>query len=235
MAPTRRRSPWLIVAVPLALVALASLGVYVYIHFIQGDPPARLDFAATSSGASASAPSAGAPASFDGTWSVASGSEVGYRVKEVLFGQSTEAVGRTSGVTGSMALQGTEVTAASIVADMTTVKSDEDRRDNQFRSRIMETARFPTATFELASPIALPSIPDDQVETTVDAQGRLTVHGTTKDVTVQLAARRNGARIEVKATIPVRFSDYGIPQPSNQVATVQDDGEIEVLVSFAKG
>jgi hypothetical protein len=40
------------------------------------------------------------------TWSIAAGSQVGYRVVEVLFGQDTEGVGRTDAVTGST--RGTE-------------------------------------------------------------------------------------------------------------------------------
>src|SRR6266511_1167899 len=46
-----------------------------------------------------------------GDWKVSSGSQAGYRVNEVLFGQDHEAVGRTSQVTGQMAIPGTTVTS----------------------------------------------------------------------------------------------------------------------------
>jgi hypothetical protein len=34
--------------------------------------------------------------------------------------------------------------------------------------------------------------------------------------------------------IPVVFADYGIPSPSFGPATVEDNGEIEFLVTFTK-
>ena len=46
-----------------------------------------------------------------------------------------------------MTLDGAIVTDASFTVDMTTVTSDESRRDAQFDGRIMETSVYPTATF----------------------------------------------------------------------------------------
>ena len=60
---------------------------------------------------------------------------MGYRVKEVLFGQSTTAYGRTSAVTGSLTVSGAKATAATFSADLTTVASDQSRRDAQFQGR----------------------------------------------------------------------------------------------------
>jgi polyisoprenoid-binding protein YceI len=242
---SRRRWLWLILAIPVALFALASAGVYVYIHFIQSDPPARLSFdsltTTTAAGSSASGGAAssttagsGAATTLDGTYQVGAGSQAGYRVQEVLLGQSTDAVGRTSDVTGTMVLSGTTVTSADFTVDLTTVKSDESRRDSQFQGRIMNTSMFPNATFKLTAPIQLPSIPDDKAATTVKATGDLTMHGATRSVTFDLSARRNGANLEVTATIPVTFSDYGISNPSNQTATVGNDGEIEVALVLTK-
>ena len=64
----------------------------------------------------------------------ASGSQAGYRVKEVLFGQSVEAVGRTSNVDGALTINGTTVEAAAISIDLASVESGESRRDGQFRA-----------------------------------------------------------------------------------------------------
>ena len=64
--------------------------------------------------------------------------------------------GRVRGVVDHViVLDGTMVTSADFSVDMTTVESDEDQRDNQFRGRIMQTNRFPTATFTLTAPIDL--------------------------------------------------------------------------------
>ena len=146
----------MLVAAAVVAVVLAVGGPFVYINYLQGDAPERLAAAATTGGATADA-----AAPLDGTWAAGSGSQAGYRVKEVLFGQDTEAVGRTSAVTGELTLSGSEVSSGSFTVDLTQVTSDEARRDSQFQGRIMETASYPTATFELAEPITLASLPAD--------------------------------------------------------------------------
>ena len=91
--------------------------------------------------------------SLDGTWLVADGSEVGYRVEETINGFAVTANGRTRDVSGSLVIAGTTVTEGSFSVDMATVASDESRRDGQFRGRIMAVDEFPTAEFVLTSPI----------------------------------------------------------------------------------
>src|SRR5438094_546838 len=129
---------WLAIAVGGA--ALLFVGApFAYIHFVQGKAPAPLTLgsaspvatttATASSSAGATTGSTDSGSATDGTWKTSNGSVVGYRVKEVLFGQSNVAVGRTSQVTGSIVVTGTKVTAGTFTVDMTTVASDESRRD----------------------------------------------------------------------------------------------------------
>jgi polyisoprenoid-binding protein YceI len=228
-----RRPATYLIGVPLLIVLGAVGGPFVYIHFIEGDPPAKLSFGdeTTTSGPGTTVP---APASFDGEWKVAAGSVAGYRVKETLVGQSNTAVGRTSAVTGSFTLSGTTVNAAKFVADLTKVSSDKSQRDGQFQHRIMNTSQFPTATFDLSSPIDLGSLPDDLKEITVSASGQLTLHGATKTVTFDVIARRNGGTIEVNGTIPITFSDYGINNPSGGPASVGNSGDLEFLLKLTQ-
>lgn len=188
---------------------------------------------ATTTTAAAAAPSASGDG-IDGTWKAASSSIVGYRVKEVLFGQSTEAVGRTSTLTGSLTVAGTTVSAAEFTVDMTTVKSDQSRRDSAFKGRIMDVATHPTATFKLTAPIELGKVPADKEEVNAKATGELTLKGKTNSVTFDLVARRNGANVEVNGTIPITFADYGIDNPSVAGITTEDNGKLEFLLVFSK-
>lgn len=227
--------------IPVGLLVVLVAGVLLYTKVIAGDPPERLSFSdspATTAapGAPATTAAAGAPTgSIEGRWQVAPPSQAGYRAKEILFGQSVTAVGRTEAVTGEMTIQGTTVSSGSFTVDLTKVKSDREQRDGQFQGRIMNTAQFPTSTFVLSSPISLGSLPPAaDAETTVQAGGRLTLKGRTNEVSFPLKARRNGATIEVNGTIPVRFADYGIANPSGGPAQVGDEGEVEVLLVFAK-
>jgi polyisoprenoid-binding protein YceI len=247
---TRRRWPWIVGGIVAFLAVLVVAGPFIYIHFIQADPPAKLSFgdvsstttvapssttptsasrATTSGSAATSAGSTG----LDGNWKVTGGSQAGYRVNEVLFGQSTTAVGRTNNVTGQMAINGTTGSSADFSVDLTTVTSDQSQRDRQFQGRIMNTSEFPNATFKLTEPIDFGSIPSGSNPINVKATGDLTLRDTTKSVTVDLQARRDGSNIDVVGSIPIVFSDWSIPNPSNGPVTTQDHGQIEFLLVLA--
>jgi polyisoprenoid-binding protein YceI len=227
------RVKWIVGGLVAAVLAV-SAGTFVYIHFIEGDAPARLTLEPTDkSSETTTVPTASGGLS--GTWKPTSDSIVGYRVKEVLFGQNNEAVGRTSAVTGTLAIDGTTVTAAKLTVDMTSVSSDQNRRDNQFQGRIMQTSTYPTSVFELTAPIDLGTVPTDSTPVSVTAKGKLTLHGVTKAVTVVLKAARSGSTFVVNGTIPVLFADYGIGNPSfSGVVSTEDHGELELKVIFAK-
>lgn len=238
------RKPWtkLAIAIPLAVVLLATAGTWLYINVIREDAPERLTLDAgdasstttTAAAAAAQAGDAGDTGGVEGSWRVGSGSQAGYRVDEVLFGQSATAVGRTEDVTGEIEIAGNRVVDGSFTVDMTTVQSDESRRDNQFRGRIMDVATYPTSTFELTSPIELASLPAEGQEVTVKATGRLTLRGTTKPVTFDLAAQRSGSSIRVAGTIPIVFAEWGIPNPSFGPADTEDHGELEFLLVLSR-
>jgi polyisoprenoid-binding protein YceI len=250
---------WTLAAVA-AVIVLVVGGTWLYINVIRDDPPPRLSFeerdaqasettaaattaapetttadtAAATSAAPATTTTAPAAAEIDGTWTATPESVLGYRVKEMLFGQDAEGVGRTNAVTGEMEIDGTTVTAAEFTVDMTTVQSDEDRRDNQFNGSIMDTATFPTSTFTLTAPIELTSEPADLEEVTATATGELTLRGETRPVTFDVVARRNGTNIEVNGTIPIVFADWGIPNPSRPGISTEDNGLLEFLLVFGR-
>ena len=213
-------------------------GPFVYIHFIEGKPPAPLSLstattvAPQSSAGGASETSSGA-STVPGTWDVSSGSIAGYRIQETLFGQSNTAVGRTSTISGSITISGTDITNGRFSVDMRTVKSDQSLRDEQFQGRIMDTAKYPTATFVLTSPIRLGSIPAEGTTITETAAGQLTLHGTTRSVTFQVQARRSSSTVSVSGSIPIVFADYGIDNPSGGPATTANHGLLEFLLEFS--
>jgi polyisoprenoid-binding protein YceI len=231
---------WLLAGVA-GLAVLAAAGPFIYIHFFNSTPAAlSLSQGSTASGATSTSPTETAntgntTASVAGTWTVGSGSLAGYRVNEVLLGQNATAVGRTSDVTGHLTIAGSTVTAAAFSVPMASVHSDKSQRDAQFDGRIMNVSQYPTGTFTLTSPIDLGSLPAAGVIKTCTANGRLTLHGTTKAVTFTLTAERKGSQIEVSGDIPVLFSDYGIANPSFAgFVTTQDHGLLEFLLVFSK-
>ncbi|HZQ87683.1 MAG TPA: YceI family protein [Acidimicrobiales bacterium] len=229
---------WLLGGIAAALLVFVG-GPFLYIHVFSKKAPPKLSLSttATTAGASSDDPAIStndASVPLDGTWKVSSGSTVGYRVKEVLFGQSNTAVGRTSSVTGQFAATGTSINSGSFTVDMTTVTSDKSMRDHQFHGRIMETSTFPTATFELTKPIDLGSVPADGVTKSVPATGKLTLHGVTKTVTIPLTAKRTSNSIEVSGSLPITFADWNISNPSfGGTVTTEDHGLLELLLKFS--
>jgi polyisoprenoid-binding protein YceI len=244
----KRYWKWVLGAVVGIAVAIPA-GTWVYIHVIQDDPPPPLTLDTASSGqvtttstvasspttlAGPTATTASPAASGAETWRPTPASILGYRVKEVLFGQSNDAVGRTSSISGSMTINGASVSAVELNVDMKSVKSDNTQRDGQFQGRIMNTTAFPTATFKLTQPLTLSAVPTDNAIVDAKATGTLTMHGVTKPVTFDLKAQRDGADIKVNGSIPIVFADYNIANPSAGPATTEDHGVIEFLVVFTK-
>jgi polyisoprenoid-binding protein YceI len=247
-------------AVVLAILAAGAFGLW-YI-FLRPSGPAAVGDAAlvvpskaaatSSAGASSAATSSSASSSsdplsggIDGTWNVDtsigsfsdfSDSFVGYRVQEQLasVGGNT-AVGRTPAVSGSLTIAGTKVTAVTIQADLTGLKSDDNRRDGQLSHQGLETSTYPTATFSLTSSIDLGSVPADGAEVSVSATGKLTLHGQTKDVQIPLKAKLSGNTIVVTGSLEITFADYGISKPNSfAVLSIADTGTLELQLFFTK-
>jgi polyisoprenoid-binding protein YceI len=202
-----------------------------------------------SAGTPSAAPASGTATSsgdgIAGTWNVDpsvgsfsdfSGSFVGYRVKEQLasIGAAT-AVGRTPGVTGSVTVEGTAVTAAELSADLTTLESDDPRRDGQLRQQALETSQFPTATFKLTEPLDLGKAPADGETVDATATGDLTLHGVTKSVQIPLQARLADGVVTIVGSLPIQFADYEISPPrSMMVLSVEDNGVLELQLQLTR-
>ena len=240
MSVRRRWLGWVIAAA--AVLAVLAVGIpFIYIHFIEGPPPAPLGLRGGSPAASghtrpASTSSAGPVAgSLAGSWRVGSGSVVGYRVKEILLGQDNIAVGRTRSVAGHMTIAGGALTQAAFTVQMATIRSDQTQRDAQFDGRIMAVSAYPTGTFSLTRPIRLGPLPAIGTVRAYSATGDLTLHGHTRKVAFTVSAKRTAGSITISGSIPVKFADWSIPNPSfGSFVTTQNRGSLEFLLTFAR-
>src|SRR5438105_15614046 len=139
-----------IIAVGLTLGA-AAVGVAYFVGFAGSSPQKLALSSPTVSGSPTATTSAGT-----GTWTVTSGSQAGYRVREQLASLSapSDAVGRTSSITGSVTITQSRssytVAAASLTVNVSTLTSDRSMRDQRIHQMGLESNRYPTATFVLA-------------------------------------------------------------------------------------
>jgi len=206
----------------LALVALlvVGLGAGFAVFALRGsDAPPPPELSAPAAEATATAAPEGRE-----TWEIAAGDPtfVGYRVREefVSFGV-VDAVGRTSDVRGTVEVDGSTIRSADLETDMTTLRSDEARRDNALRSRGIETDRYPAARFALTEPFELS-------RSAVRARGRLTLHGETRPIVARVSGQRAGDAIELAGAAPIDFDDFAIEPPSIAgFVTVRDTGRLE--------
>jgi polyisoprenoid-binding protein YceI len=174
----------------------------------------------------------------DGTWTVAAGSQVGYRVRERFINQpdTTEAVARTSRVTGGLQIVGSgsslRATGIHFTADLASLQSQDKyanyqvyQRDFFVRSIYLQTDSYPNAEFK-ADSVAIPAgIASGPIS--VAASGRLTVHGATKPVMATLQAQLNASGVEVAGSMTVDMRDFGIEVPDISFTTAQPSVVIE--------
>ena len=173
-------------------------------------------------------------AGITGTWLATNESTVGYRVKEVLGGVDTEGVGRTNQVNRSLRIQETTLLSTVFEINVASIKSDSSKRDSQFSGNIMDTATYPTATFRLLTPIELGTVPTDGQNITATAQGELTLHGVTQQVSFDVTAKIANGIIGVLGSIEITFADYGIANPSNPFVSTGDTGLLEFVLAFER-
>ncbi len=165
----------------------------------------------------------------------ATGSFVGFRIEEELSGVgSTTAVGRTGDITGELTIDGTSLTAASFEVDMTTITTEDSRRDDNVQDAL-ETPDFPSASFVLTEAIDLGDDASNGEPVSVTAQGDLTIHGVTQSVSIPIEAELVSDTIVVVGSIDIVFADYGVAVPESQiVVSVEDSGILEFQLLFAR-
>jgi polyisoprenoid-binding protein YceI len=226
----------------IVIVLIALLGSGAAYLFLKDDSPEAVSLDA----ASESVTDSEKVVPIDGKWTVdtdsgefdfdtATGSFAGFRITEELAQiGATEAVGRTGDVQGSLTIEGSTVTEATFTIDMTTLQSNDSRRNGKIQEAL-QTDQFPTASFTLTEPIALGANAASGEDITVDAVGNLSIHGQTQPVTLPLQAKLVGSTVIVVGSVDVTFADYGVEVPTAPiVVSVQDHGPIEFQLLFTR-
>ena len=198
--------------------------------------------APTAAAATATATAASRPESeatgVDGTWTLADQGEsfVGYRVEEELatIGYK-EAVGRSPTIEATITIVDGQLTGVTVTADLRDLKSDDSRRDGALRQQALESSRFPEATFELTEPLPVPEGLAAGDPISVEANGTLTLHGVTREVTIPIEAELVDGVMVLVGSLPIVFADYDIAQPRSPIlVSIEDNGVMELQLFLVR-
>jgi polyisoprenoid-binding protein YceI len=122
-----------------------------------------------------------------------------------------------------------------ITVDLTTLKSDESRRDNWVKSNTIQTSRFPMATFTPRETQGLASPLPTSGDAAFQLLGDLTVHGVTQPVTWQITATFGDTSVQGNATTNVKITDFGMTPPRvGPVLSIEDGLTLELDFTAAR-
>jgi hypothetical protein len=161
------------------------------------------------------------------------GNEARYRVREQLVSLDfpNDAVGVTSGITGSLVLDadGNVVPAESgFVIDVTLLKSDKERRDGYIQRRTLETAQFPTVRLVPKAARGLPWPLPASGTFTFDLFTDLTIKAVTRGVQWTVEAEAAGGGFRGRASTSFPFEAFELTKPRvSVVLSVADEIRLE--------
>ncbi len=167
------------------------------------------------------------------TFEEASGSFVGFRIKEELarIGKIT-AVGRTGEVDGELRIGAGELQSVSVSADLSTLVTNDSRRDRAARNAL-NVSENPIASFSMDKPVALSATDGSAVSLKV--KGELLINGIGREAEFDLQAQLVGETVVVVGSTEVVFADYDVEVPSAViVVSAEDHGVVEFQLLFVR-
>lgn len=175
----------------------------------------------------------------DGDWQVVYGqspniSSVGFTFDELLPAKEQVTSGSTRAVSGDVSIQNKTLTSAHVEVDMSAVATDQEKRDINVRNKIFETNKYPSAYFDLDGNVDVSSLGDNAEVSEITAPGKLTIHGQTNQIDPTFKAVRSGDQIILSTSIHINRNDYGVESPEFVAAKINDEGDINILLTLEK-
>ena len=168
------------------------------------------------------------------------GNEARYRVRERLAGRDldNDAVGITKAITGAIVFDdaGKVVRDSSKFAiDLTTLATDNARRDGFVRRNTLEVEKFPTATFVPFQMIGLEGGLPKAGSFTFQMGGELTLHGVSRLTTWSVTAQAMEDAYTGSAVTTFKFADVQMTQPRVPIVlSVKDSIQLEYDFKLVK-
>lgn len=144
------------------------------------------------------------------------------------------AIGITNAIAGGLVLvdgNPPSIETSQFEVDLSTLKSDDDRRDQRLREKYLESNQFPIAQFQATGVANFPQSYEEGEAITFQLLGDMTIHETTRPAVWDVTATINGDSISGTAQTVVMLADYGIEVPVIPNILTVTDG-ITVVVEF---
>lgn len=157
-----------------------------------------------------------------------------YRVREQLAGVAlpSDAVGSTQDVVGTIVgkTDGSIVSSQSkFTVNLSTLKSDQDQRDNFIKRGTLQTDRFPNATFVPTQQTGLPSALPADGNVSFKLIGDLTIRDVTKSVTWDVQGKVIGDEAIGTAKTNFKFAYFNLAIPNvARVLSIVDNIQLEL-------
>ena len=162
------------------------------------------------------------------------------RVREQLAGfpAMSDAVLTTSAISGLVGLtRDGRITSDSVLrVDLSTLASDEPRRDSYIKQDTLDVTRYPTAELAVVGSYGLQQPLPASGEWKFTLVTSMTVHASSHEVSWDVTGQRVGRELRATARATVHFGDFGLKRPSvAAVLSVQDEIRLEVLLRAVQG
>jgi polyisoprenoid-binding protein YceI len=118
--------------------------------------------------------------------------------------------------------------ASTFVIDVTTLKSDKERRDGYLQRRTLETEQYPTVTLGPTAARGLPWPLPASGPFSFELEGDLTIKSVTRSVRWQVEAVAEAGGFSGKATTSFPFEAFELTQPKvSAVLSVENEIKLE--------
>lgn len=167
-------------------------------------------------------------------------SEARYRVTEQLANLNlpNDAIGKTKNISGAIVLDAdgqVDPAESGFVVDVSTLQSDQSRRDNFLRRSTLQTEQYPTVTFV---PKAISGLPWPLPETgdfNFQMTGDLTIRDVTREVTWTVTGTLENGTAVGQAVTQFTFADFNLDQPRVPIVlSIVDEINLELDVTMQR-
>jgi len=112
-----------------------------------------------------------------------------------------------------------------VVVDVTSGESGNGSRDRKMHKDILESLKYPEATF---APARVTGRIETQGDSPLELSGIFKLHGREHEVTLATTVRRGGDQLTASTHLEIPYVDWGLKDPSTLFLRVDSQVEIDI-------